>query len=123
MTGTMIDVLSWVLIVAGGGFIVVGAIGLIRLPDMFSRMHGASLIDTSGAGLMVIGFMLQAGFSLVTLKLLFILALLFMIGPVISHALAQAALQSGLRPRLSEDRRGRLDTTGNTAGSATGEDG
>lgn len=109
MIGMILDILSWALIVAGGGFIVVGAIGLVRLPDMFSRMHGASLIDTSGAGLMLVGFMLQSGFSLVSLRLLFLLALLFMIGPVISHALAKAALEAGLRPKLAEDRRGRLD--------------
>lgn len=120
MTEMILDILSWVLIVAGGGFIVVGAVGLVRLPDMFSRMHGSSLIDTSGAGLMLIGFMLQAGFSLVTLKLLFLLALLFMIGPVISHALAKAALESGLQPKLSEDRRGRLDTGGEPGNVTTG---
>lgn len=108
MTGMIVDILSWVLILSGGAFIVVGAVGLVRLPDMFTRMHGASLIDTSGAGLMLVGFILQAGFSLVALKLLFLLALLFMIGPVISHALAKAALESGLEPQLVEDRRGRL---------------
>jgi multicomponent Na+:H+ antiporter subunit G len=54
--------------------------------------------------------MLQAGFSLVALKLLFLLALLFYIGPVISHALARAALHEGVKPILSEDRRSRLDT-------------
>lgn len=119
MIGAVVDILSWILIVAGGGFIVVGALGLVRLPDMFSRMHGASLIDTSGGGLMLIGFMLQAGFSLVTLKLLFLLALMFMIGPVISHALAQAALAAGLRPKLAEDRRGRLDAPAGAEGNET----
>jgi multicomponent Na+:H+ antiporter subunit G len=123
MITALIDILSWILILAGGAFIVVGALGLVRLPDMFSRMHGASLIDTSGGGLMLIGFMLQAGFSLVALKLLFLLALMFMIGPVISHALAQAALEAGLRPKLSEDRRGRLDEAAEADGEATGEEG
>lgn len=122
MIGMIVDILSWVLILVGGAFTLVGAVGLVRLPDMFSRMHGASLIDTSGAGLMLVGFMLQAGFSLVALKLMFLLALLFMIGPVISHALAKAALESGLEPQLAEDRRGRLGKGGHPDDATATED-
>lgn len=105
MIATLLDALSWILIVAGSAFVLVGAIGMLRMPDLFSRMQAVSIIETAGAGLMLIGFMLQAGFSLVTLKLFFILGLIFYIGPVISHALAQAALHEGVKPLLSEDRR------------------
>lgn len=116
MIAVLLDVLSWVCIAAGAGFVVIGAIGMVRMPDLFSRMQAASLIDTIGAGLLLIGFMLQAGFGLVTLKLLVILALFFFIGPVVSHALAQAALHQGVKPVLAEDRRGRLDRKAKAGG-------
>jgi multicomponent Na+:H+ antiporter subunit G len=105
----VVDALSWVLILAGSFFTVVGAVGLLRLPDVYTRMHGASVTDTLGAGLLLTGLMLQAGFGLVTLKLLFILTLFFFIGPVATHALAQAALHAGVRPQLAEDRTDRLE--------------
>jgi multicomponent Na+:H+ antiporter subunit G len=108
----ILDVASWLLILAGCFFILVGAFGLLRLPDVFTRAHSASLIDTVGAGFLFAGLMIQAGFTQVTLKLLFVLLLLFFTGPVITHALAQAALQIGLKPKLAEDRRGRLDESG-----------
>lgn len=100
-----LDIASWFLIVVGGVFLVTGALGLLRMPDIYTRMHAASLIDTLGAGLMVFGLILQVGFSLVTLKLLFVLALLFFFSPVASHALAQAALSENIEPVLHEDRR------------------
>jgi len=101
----LVDLLSWACILGGGFFTIAGAIGLVRMPELFTRMHAASVIDTLGAGLLAAGMMLQAGFSLVTLKLLFILALFFFIGPVVTHALAQAALHAGIVPKLEEDRR------------------
>lgn len=112
----LIDALSWLCIVTGSGFVVVGAIGMVRMPDLFTRMQAASLIDTVGAGLLLFGFMLQAGFGLVTLKLVVLLALFFFIGPMVSHALAQAALHEGVKPILAEDRRGRLDRKAKAGG-------
>lgn len=107
MISLLIDVLSWAFILSGAFFTVVGALGLVRMPDLYTRMHAASVTDTLGTGLLMIGFMLQAGFTLITLKLFFILALFFFLGPVITHALAQAALHAGVEPKLEEDRRGR----------------
>lgn len=101
------DAISWVLISLGGFFIVVGALGLLRMPDVYTRMHAASVLETLGASLLVAGFIVQAGLSLVALKLLFILALFFFFSPVASHALAQAALHADIEPVLSEDRRDR----------------
>jgi multicomponent Na+:H+ antiporter subunit G len=116
MIETMIDLVSWVLILAGSFFIVVGAIGVVRMPDVYTRMHAASVMDTLGAGFLFVGLMVQAGFSLVALKLGFILGLLFFIGPVATHALAQTALHAAVKPLLSEDRRGRLEERGATEG-------
>ncbi len=105
MIGTLVDIASWALISAGSVFVLIGAVGLIRLPDIYTRMHAASVIDTLGAALMLSGFILQAGFTLITVKLLFLLLLFFYTTPVVAHALAQAALQEGVEPILSEDRR------------------
>ena len=101
----VLDSASWLLIVAGSFFAVVGMVGLVRMPELFTRMHAVSVTDTLGASMLIAGMMLQAGLSLVTLKLLFILALFFITGPVVTHALAQAALHAKVEPRLAEDRR------------------
>jgi multicomponent Na+:H+ antiporter subunit G len=104
----LVEIVSGAFILLGSFFIVAGAIGLVRLPDVFSRIHGASLIDTAGAGFLLVGLMLQAGFTLITLKLLFILAIFFFTLPVAAHALAQVALHEGFRPLLAEDRTGQF---------------
>jgi multicomponent Na+:H+ antiporter subunit G len=101
----IVDLASWFLILAGSFFTVVGAIGLLRMPDVFTRMHATSVIESLGVGLLFLGLMLQAGFTLVMLTLLFILALFFFVGPVVTHALAQACLHEKIRPILAEDRR------------------
>jgi multicomponent Na+:H+ antiporter subunit G len=101
-----IEVASWVLILLGSFFTVVGAIGLVRMPDVFTRMHAGSVTDTLGVGFLLLGMCLQAGLGLVTLKLLFLLILFFFTGPVVTHALAQACLHERITPQLAEDRRG-----------------
>ena len=101
----IVEIASWALMLLGSFFTVTGAIGLIRMPDVYTRMHAVSLIDTLGIGLMILGMALQAGLSLVTLKLFFLLALVFFTWPVVTHALARACLQSGIKPQLVEDRR------------------
>jgi multicomponent Na+:H+ antiporter subunit G len=101
-----VDFASWVFILLGSFFAMVGALGIVRMPDIFTRMHAASVTDTLGVGLLILGMCLQGGFSLVTLKLFFLLALFFFTGPVVTHALAQASLHEGVKPMLTEDRRG-----------------
>jgi multicomponent Na+:H+ antiporter subunit G len=115
---TVLCLVSWALILAGSFFIVVGAIGVMRMPDVYTRIHAASVTDTLGAGFLFAGLMVQAGLGLVALKLGFILALFFFIGPVATHALAQTALHAAVKPLLSEDRRGRLEERGATEGRA-----
>ena len=68
----VVTVASWLCLVGGGFFCVVGALGMLRMPDFYTRMHAASVIDTLGAGLILLGLMLQAGLTLVAVKLLFI---------------------------------------------------
>lgn len=96
----LLEILSWLCIVGGAFFCLVGGLGLLRLPDFFSRMHGAALTDTMGAGLLMVGLMLQAGLSLITIKLLAILFFLLLTSPTATHALAKAALAAGSKPFL-----------------------
>ena len=101
-----IEFASWVLILLGSFFTIVGAFGIVRMPEIFTRMHAASVTDTLGIGFLILGMGLKAGFDLVTLKLVFLLAMFFFTGPVVTHALAQACLHEGIKPLLAEDRRG-----------------
>ena len=98
----LLDIAAWVLIVIGGAFCVIGATGLLRMPDFFTRMHAASVVDTLGAAFILFGLILQAGFSLVTVKLIAIGVLLFFTSPVATHALARAALARGVEPVLAK---------------------
>ena len=93
-----LDLLSWVLILVGGAFGIIGGIGLLRLPDFFSRIHAASLTDSICAPCIIAGLMLQSGLTLVTVKLAFLIVFLFLTSPTAAHALAKAALHGGLEP-------------------------
>ncbi len=95
------DILGWALIAAGGIACIVGAAGLIRMPDLYTRMHAASVIDSFGVPLILFGLMVQSESALVVAKLLFLLLLLFFTNPVATHALGSAALHRKLAPRLA----------------------
>jgi multicomponent Na+:H+ antiporter subunit G len=99
----LVDVLSWACLVAGGAFCAVGALGLVRMPDFFTRVHAAGVTDTAGAGLMLLGMILQAGFNLIAVKLIMIGLLLLFAGPTATHALAKAARTRGLEPVLAPE--------------------
>ena len=88
----------------GATAMLLGAIGLLRFPDFFARTHATSMTDTAGAGFILLGLMLIAGASLITLKLAVILIFLLLTSPTASHALAQAALTDGERPLGNDDR-------------------
>jgi len=97
---TMIDLLSWISLVAGSVFLIIGTIGLIRLPDFFTRLHAASVVDTLGCILIMMGLMLQAGLSLITVKLILIVIFILFTSPTAAHALAKAALHGEVKPLL-----------------------
>ncbi len=92
------DILSVLFILAGLFFLIVAAIGVIRLPDVFSRAHAVSLTDSLGAFLMLVGLALHEGLSKNNLKIIAVLALLYIQNPVITHATIRAALRTGLKP-------------------------
>ena len=95
-----LDILSWGLLVVGGLFCIVGAVGMLRMPDFYTRMHAASVIETLGGGLILLGLMLQAGLTLVAVKLMIVALLIFFASPTATHALARAAMARGLKPLL-----------------------
>ena len=101
MNGFIFDIASTVCLVSGGIFCVIGAVGLIRMPDLYTRMHAASVTDTLGAGLILFGLMLQAGLTLVAAKLLIVGLLILFTSPTATHALARAAFLRGVKPVLA----------------------
>lgn len=96
---SIFQIISWVLISGGTFFTVVGAAGTLRFPDFWARLHAASVTDSGGVVLIVAGLCLHEGWTLVTVKLLIIAIFLFITGPTSTHAIANAALISGLRPK------------------------
>lgn len=95
------EIVGGIFLVAGAAFFLIGAIGIQRMPEFFARIHAASLADTTGVGLILIGLMFHGGLSLVTVKLVFLLLFLMFMGPVATHAIAAAALQAGIKPRAA----------------------
>ncbi|MEE9315141.1 MAG: monovalent cation/H(+) antiporter subunit G [Rhizobiaceae bacterium] len=104
MSEMIINILTWIAFISGGFFLFVGSLGMVRLGDFWARLHAASIIDSAGAGLILLGMMLQTGLTLVTVKFIIIIMFLFLTGPTASHAVANAAFISGSRPKeLVED--------------------
>lgn len=95
-------IVAGALIGLGALLFVIGAIGLNRMPDVYTRMHATSVSETLGAVLMLVGMMVVAGFTLVSAKLAIIILLFLYTGPVASHAVARAALEVGVEPVLHD---------------------
>ena len=97
----MIDIVtiaSAILLLVGSVFTLIGSIGIVRMPDVFTRLHAAGITDTLGAAGVLLGLALQAGFSLLLVKLLLMLVFLLLLNPTACHALARAALHGLRRP-------------------------
>ena len=96
----ILEYLSWLFLFFGFLFCFVGALGLLKLQDLYSRMHAAGIIDTLGLSLIISGLMIQVGFTLVFAKLLMILIFIFFASPTATHALARAAINGGVFPKV-----------------------
>jgi len=92
------DMFSALSLLLGSFLCLSGGVGIIRFPDFYTRMHAVGVTDTLGAGMILIGLMLQNPEGLVMLKLLMILVMTLFISPVASHALAKAAFRTNLVP-------------------------
>jgi multicomponent Na+:H+ antiporter subunit G len=106
----LIDSISWLFLILGGFLCVSGALGLLRFPDFFTRMHAASVTDTLATALILIGLFLQTDAWLVQVKLVMILLFVLLTSPTASHALAKAALHAGLKPLLPSKETGKGST-------------
>lgn len=93
----IVEVVSWILLVTGGLFCVLGGVGILRFPDFYTRTHAASITDTLGAGLMLSGLMLQGGLSIPTAKLAMLLLFTLLASPTAAHALVKAAYAHGVK--------------------------
>ncbi len=84
----------------GGLLCIVSAIGVLRFPDFYTRVHAASVTDTASAGLILLGMALMAPSWIILVKLLCIFIFLFLTSPAAAHALVNAAHVAGLQPRI-----------------------
>ena len=94
----LISILSGCFILLGVLALLIGALGLLRLPDVYCRIHAVGMIDTAGASFIILGLAIHEGVSLITVKLLFIGIFLFFTSPIATHAVAQVAHKSGVVP-------------------------
>ena len=111
------EIASWACIIAGCFLALIGGIGIVRLPDVFARMHGAGMVDTGGAGLILVGLMFQGGFTIVTVKLFLIVVFILFTSPATTHALARAALGGGVMPQTGTIKTGTIKTGGLKTGA------
>lgn len=93
-------IVSAAFMLTGAGLVLAGAIGVIRLPDFYTRLHAAGVTDTLGAELIIVGLIIQSGFTLVSVKLILLGLIVFLTSPTSTHAVANAAYRSGLKPLL-----------------------
>jgi multicomponent Na+:H+ antiporter subunit G len=96
----------WFCLVTGSAFCVIGGVGIIRMPDFYTRSHAASITDTLGATLILLGLALYSGLNLISVKLGFVLFLLYVTSPTAAHALVKAAYARGLDAPDVEDATG-----------------
>lgn len=121
----MLDILSWICLLAGSAVVLVGTAGLIRLPDVYCRMHGTGMTDTMGAFLILLGMALQTELDIVTVKLGLIFVFLMITSPTATHALAQAAMTSGVLPQTTPGPKSAdnlVDPEGDVTGGAGSRD-
>jgi multicomponent Na+:H+ antiporter subunit G len=96
----LLDVVTFLFLLAGSISMLIGGYGLHKTSDVFARMHAAGMVDTLGLGLIMVGLILQAGFSLITFKLFLIIVFVLYTSPAVTHALADACLSNGVEPAV-----------------------
>jgi len=91
------DLLSAALLIFGGFFFLAGTLGLLRFPDVYTRLHALTKADNVGLGLMVIGLAVQAESLAAVSKLILIWLLVLLAGASVANLIANKALQKGVR--------------------------
>lgn len=90
--------IEYVLFLAGCAIMVLGAVGVIRFPDVYTRLHASTKCDTGGSISILLGVAVSIGLAMTSVKILSVLFLIFLLNPVASHALARAAHKYGVKP-------------------------
>lgn len=98
-----------IFVIAGLFFVLAGTLGVLRLPDFYTRMHAAGITDTLGAELIVFGLIIQSGFTQTSAKLGLVAFFLLLTSPTATHAVANAAHHAGLKPLTGPYRAPSLD--------------
>lgn len=100
-----LDILSWVLLLSGALFAVTGGIGMLRMPEFYTRIHAASVTDTAGVLLIFGGLLCQAPDMPSAVRLVLVLSFLLFTSPTATHALAKAAKRAGVEPVVADDKK------------------
>jgi multicomponent Na+:H+ antiporter subunit G len=98
------NVLALVLLIGGFFFVAAGAVGVVRLPDFYTRLHAVGKNDTLGVAMMLVGLVVLEGLSRNSVKMLVIVVFIALANPVATHALGRAAWKTGLTPWQREKR-------------------
>lgn len=95
MIELVISIFASIFLLTGAFFFLVGVLGLIRMPDVFSRIHTTTKGDTLGVGLIILGLMLLYGFNFTVLRLVVLLTITWLTTPTAAHLIAKAAYRKG----------------------------
>lgn len=98
-----VELVAGLLLALGGFFVLMGGVGMLRMPDLYTRMHATSVTETMGMLLTMVGLMILTGWTLATFKLFAIMMFLLFTGPVAAYAVANTALIAGVKPRLDTE--------------------
>ncbi len=112
------EIVVWACLGAGSVFSVIGGIGVIRMPDFYTRTHAASITDTLGATLILLGLGVHSGLNLITIKLVIIFLFLYLTSPTAAHALVKAAYSKGLEAPDVQESTGASLALRNSAGTS-----
>ena len=110
----ILELLSSLCLLLGGMLCITGGVGLLRMPDFFSRVHASGVTETLAAPLLLTGLLLQMEWSLDSVKVILILILVLATNPTATHAMAKATLHGGQRPLVLDD-----DETSGGEGTST----
>jgi len=98
-------IVSYLFFGLGLFFMVFGVLGLLRFPDLYTRLHPAGKAGTAGMLSVFIGLILYSGFSLLSLRILLIALFIIVTSPVAAHAIARGAVESGIEPWKPEKKK------------------
>lgn len=101
----LLDIVSATLLLSGTFFFITATLGLLRFPDIYTRLHAAAKGDTLGAGLILLGLAIQAGFRIEAIKILIMVCFMFLTSPVAAHAISRAVYFTGIKPWVKEEKK------------------